>query len=274
MKNHEDIDFVFGSDDENHLIRNDADNERLDSLSHRITLISVILPCIIGIILVFGYFDIKSRVARVSHSGTQEVKNVSMDMERMISQLQVRNAKLEKLLGEKVSEIDRSISSLEKKLRKSEKNIDFLTVSRISKKEVNPKIKGLKSSLTSLRKELKSLSSETETLKNGTGKLGRQIDAADSQLIGILEELKQLEQLRNEINDIIVSSKGRLEQNDLDLALKKERIIYKVKIDQVREELKREIDLLKFAGTKKKAKGNKNPSQPLSSEIIEQDLTH
>ena len=164
MNEDEDMDFVFGSHEDDAQLRDEAIYGNIDKLGNRITLFAVILPCIIGIILVFGYFNIKSRVAQVSDSGSQEVKNVSRDMERVLSQLQVRHAKLEKKMNENIAEINQSISSLNQKIKQAKKSIDFLAASKANKKNLSPQIKKLRSSLASLTEDLQAVSAKTDTL--------------------------------------------------------------------------------------------------------------
>ena len=44
----------------------DADNLRIEKLSTRVTLVAVLIPCLLVVVLVIAYLDIKNRV---SHRG-------------------------------------------------------------------------------------------------------------------------------------------------------------------------------------------------------------
>jgi len=67
---------------------------KIEKLGNRITIISFILPCLIGAILVYVYMDINNRVVDAKDSGQSKIERVTQDMEIKINAVNVEIAKL------------------------------------------------------------------------------------------------------------------------------------------------------------------------------------
>ena len=63
---------------------------RLEKLAQRVTIISILLPVLIGIILVISYLDIKSRVSTLQDTGESAVQSLSKNLESRFSSLSVK----------------------------------------------------------------------------------------------------------------------------------------------------------------------------------------
>ena len=68
---------------------------RLEKLTQKVTIISILLPVLIGVILVISYLDIKSRVTTVQDTGESGVQSLSQNLESRFSSLSVKFAALE-----------------------------------------------------------------------------------------------------------------------------------------------------------------------------------
>ncbi len=90
----------FDSNDNN--VENDLESSgyheeintlKIDKLSNRITIISIIIPCLIGAILIFAYLDMKERVVDVDETKNTQVERISQQLEEKLNALDVKIAK-------------------------------------------------------------------------------------------------------------------------------------------------------------------------------------
>jgi hypothetical protein len=72
----------------------DVNTLRIEKLSNRVTLISVILPCLICAILVFAYLDMKERVVDVDTTKKLQVEKIAQQLEEKFNSLDLRIAKI------------------------------------------------------------------------------------------------------------------------------------------------------------------------------------
>ena len=100
------------------LHRQEIHDLRIEKLGHRITIISVILPCLVGAILFFAYLDIKDRVFSVQNSGQTEVKIISEDLEAKLNAMNVELAKVKLTLDSSLPDLSRTVDTVEAKFAK------------------------------------------------------------------------------------------------------------------------------------------------------------
>jgi chromosome segregation ATPase len=91
---------------------------RIDKLSNKITIISVIIPCLIGAILIYAYLDIKERVVDVDVTKQNQVDKVSQQLEEKLNALDVKIAKNRFDLDKTLPELDEKNKSLEGQVSK------------------------------------------------------------------------------------------------------------------------------------------------------------
>ncbi len=66
---------------------------RIDKLSNKITIISIIIPVMIGAIIVFAYLDMKERVVDVDQTKQSQVDKIARQLEEKLNALDVKIAK-------------------------------------------------------------------------------------------------------------------------------------------------------------------------------------
>ncbi|MDD9304843.1 MAG: hypothetical protein HUK40_21870 [Desulfobacter sp.] len=91
---------------------------KIEKLSQRITIISIILPCIIIAVLVFAYIDMKERVVDVDQSKGSQMAKVARDLETKLNALDVRIAKAKFELDEKLVLVEKKSQALENQAAK------------------------------------------------------------------------------------------------------------------------------------------------------------
>ena len=77
--------FRFNSDDQepDEFYQEEVKDLRIEKLSQRITLISILLPCLIAVAIYLGYRDLTGRVNQGRDSGNIEVQKLSIQMQEL-----------------------------------------------------------------------------------------------------------------------------------------------------------------------------------------------
>ncbi len=106
MTENESAKFRIRSDDnpEAHF-QEDNQGLKLDKLSRRLTLITILIPCLIGGILFLVYRDIQMRVGQVSDTGTSKVRTLSKDLESRYSSLSLKHGKFQVGFTKRISSV-------------------------------------------------------------------------------------------------------------------------------------------------------------------------
>lgn len=71
----------------------DTNHIKIEKLSRRITLISVLLPCLMGVIIFFAYLDMRGKVADANLNKQSEVEKISQQFQEQLSALDVKAEK-------------------------------------------------------------------------------------------------------------------------------------------------------------------------------------
>ena len=91
---------------------------KIDKLSNRVTIISVMLPVLIGVVMFFIYQDIKEQVVDADISKTSRVEILTRRAEEKLNALDVRIAKNRFDLDEKQPFLEKKLQSLESQTAK------------------------------------------------------------------------------------------------------------------------------------------------------------
>ena len=103
---------------EGEIFQQEANTLKIEKLSQRVTIISVIIPCIIIAILVFVYLDITEKVVDVDQTQANQMEQVSQDLEIKLNALDVRIAKATHELDEKLTVLESKRQALENQTAK------------------------------------------------------------------------------------------------------------------------------------------------------------
>lgn len=86
---------------------------KIDKLSNRVSIISIMLPVLIGVVMFFIYLDIKEQVVDADISKTNQVETLTRRAEEKLNALDVRIAKNRFDLDEKLPVLEKKLQSLE-----------------------------------------------------------------------------------------------------------------------------------------------------------------
>lgn len=237
-------------------------DSRIEKLSQRITLVSILIPCLIAVILFVAYLDLRKRVGGMHSAG----ETVSQDLDSRLSLVSEKQAKLE----------DMVIKKIEVELKAATTAIRYI---RSARKADNKTLKGAIASIEKragpARKDLENAASRIKVLDKNLTNLGKEVDKAKNDL--------------NKIQaDISLLFSAKIDEKALDNALNSKQKIYELKLKQMAVDLtdkvksiqkrikKIEMSMSSVAPTSKKPIPLKKPAEeiatPQPGTIIEEDI--
>jgi chromosome segregation ATPase len=194
----------LGDDVEDAEIPTSVNELRLEKISTRVTIISILIPVLIVIVLVIAYLDIKKRVLRTEDTGSMSVQNLSKDLESRFSSLSLRQAQLEEQLASLTEQNTQSTARIEVKLKELTDSLTTLNTTAASKKalqssigDVDKKLNNIGTGLEEVqsrvtaateqwRKNTEQWQVDLNSMKTATASFEVNVDAANKKL-GILE---------------------------------------------------------------------------------------
>ncbi|PID40749.1 MAG: hypothetical protein CR984_01560 [Proteobacteria bacterium] len=219
----------------------DVENLRLEKLGSRLTLITILIPCLLAVVLAVAYLDIKKRVTRTQTSGSVGVQKLSRDMEARFSNLSLKHTKLEQAFEAFNTKMDTAAASLHVNLKKAISKIDRIDEAKLDRtaaQTVTAKADEAMNAAVELKKNLASLSGAFDNFD----------DELSSQILLMAQAMKKdqsrLERMEKTLQGIETE---KLSKDAMNLALGLERLAIQ---EMVKDRL-REIDK-KMAGLIKK----------------------
>ncbi len=202
---------------------------QIQRLNLRITLLSILVPCLLGVILVFAYLELRDRLAQVQVTGSKEVRSLSEDVVDKTASLSDQYTELEKSL----SALRKSTASIREDLKRNQREMKKLIRSKADKK--------------ALEQAMKKHSAEVaETFSELQGVLHDQKQIVES-LEGVLRKevtgiVQAIERARNnaERQDSAINalSKRKIDKQELANILEDKWSSYQTTISMLKKEIK------------------------------------
>jgi chromosome segregation ATPase len=214
--------------------REDIDDFQVEKLSKRVTRISILIPCLIVVITLAVYFDLKKSISITDSTGILGVKGLSKELESKFSSLSLRQANLEDDLTKRIEAIEKSTASIQANLNKATTAIKYI---RSARKTDNEKFE---SSITTLDKKLSPLPGDLETmasdLKNIDNTVNNQL-ANISQIIGSAK--KDLTNIRADIDAL---KSATIDKKTVGVLLKNQQEAYQLALQKITRNLEDKIE--------------------------------
>lgn len=242
----------------------EADNFPIQKLKKRMTLISIFIPCLIIVIILVAYFDIKKNLFKVDSSGTMGVQALSKTLESKFSSLSIREANLEEAFGKKIESLEKTVGSLQKSVKEATTAIKHIRSARKSDNEkIEHSITEIDNTLATVPSHLAKISSDLKSLDLTFTK--KMTDLSQT----VKNSRDDLLKMRSEISSI---KSSKVDKNDLKSALKDQQEIYQIALRQLTVNLEEQINDLekrlkkldRTGASSGKQKENK-PNKTLSS---------
>lgn len=203
---------------------------RVEKLNQRITLLSILLPCLIAVALYFGYQNLSGRIGRGDDTGSQEIQRLTKEIDDLSKSFNDKlitfsttlstqdkdfGTSIEgRLLGlnQSIDKLQKNVKTLDEDLKRnfdeSQKIIEKLKISKADKKDLavavekfNTSIKPLQSELQKLKVIRKDLAGISADIKKLQGNLTKKLDAASAKSEQISQKYVQLEGSLKKMSD-------------------------------------------------------------------------
>ena len=208
--------FKIGSETERpeKIYQDELHDLRMEKLSHRVTLLTILIPCLIGVILIITYLDIKDLVTVSQTTGSQGMQALSEEVNSKFSQLSLKEAKLEETITQKLSALEKNTAVIQARLRTAQKAIVKTQAVMAPKSQVEQALADINQTLAPLPQKVEAASgyaqSVADTLSQKRATLTTSIEALNATTLKIPTEL-------------IALSAGKIDEETLDKRMQAER---------------------------------------------------
>lgn len=295
MKEENSPGFQFNGDDQDpdELYQEEMKDLRVEKLSQRITLFSILLPCLLAIILYFGYRDLKSRVSQSQDTGSVEIQRLSGELERLSKQfndklitfsttLSAHDKNFETSVSGKLNDLDKNIQALKKNidtvnsnlktlndnLKQTESTLEKLNASKADKENQAAEIAKVYTALQPLQDEVKSFASIHKNLQTATSdikNLERKLTSDLSKIEASTENSrKEFDQLQTSVNTLLTQ---KIDKDTFDLELLKIRKQYQRLISQAMATLNQRLDSIQEDLGNKQSQSSSRQKTPTTSSV-------
>ena len=183
--------FRFNADDQEagEFYHEEMKDLRVEKLGQRITLISILLPCLIAVAIYLGYRDLTGRVNQGQDSGNIEVQKLSKQMEALSKTFNEKLITISKTLSAQDQDFGNSISSnlntindnievlnenmrsLNESLKRTKSALKKIDEAKADKKSQEAAITKLEADLDPLKNEFQSLADIRGDIKSVSSKI-------------------------------------------------------------------------------------------------------
>ncbi|RPH51807.1 MAG: hypothetical protein EHM85_05190 [Desulfobacteraceae bacterium] len=207
-------------------IREEKKEIRIEKLNQRVTIISILIPCIIAILLVVSYLDIKNKIMGVHDSGSMEVRNLSKAIDKKTAELSSQYSKLEESFEKKTATLKTEFQNSVKDIKEE----------KAEKTEVVNSITGISRQISVLRNDLLAFSYKNKGM-----------EAVFSQKI--MDIIKNLDKIENDIVKLNSGIAGILvskaDKKEMEASIKNEQKRYQNEINRLAGDIEDKIDSIR-----------------------------
>ncbi len=194
-------------------IPTDVDDLRIEKLSHRMTMITILIPVLLVVVLAITYMDIKKRVIQTEDSGQLTAENLSKDLESRFENLTMAQRLIEENLARLKDQSDQSVAKVQINLKKLDDRLKSTGRKMVSQKD-------MKATATKLDQNVDNVSKSVEELKVQMAQITETLQPRITELQNALSENKtQMNQLNQSLSAM---EQNKIDKAALDLALKLE----------------------------------------------------
>lgn len=210
----------------------DAEHLRIEKLSTRVTLVSVLIPCLLVIVLGIAYLDIKNRVFSTQSTGSMGVQNLSRDLESRFSSLSLKQAKLEKQLAENTKGVETATAALQVNLKKSITELKSITDAKADRSALTAASKKSGTAVANLQNEMAALNEAFEKFD----------EELAGQILRMAEGLKKDQDRLTAFENVVQRlDSEKLSKESMNLALGLERLGWKELIKEKNREVEKKL---------------------------------
>lgn len=230
-----------------------VDEMRLEKISTRVTIISIMIPVLIAIVLVIAYLDIKKRVVQTEDEGSMSFQNLSADLESRFSSLSLRQARLEEQLTSLVDRNEQALARIEVKLKKLEETTQALPGNLAAKKD-------LKTAVADVEKKLNNIA---DGFEESQGQLSTSVEQWRAELVQLRAALAEADlKMTNMSEKVATVEAEKMDKPAMELALSLEALKIKQALKSAIDELSGRLNLIEKDMKSLKNQVARPPSSP------------
>lgn len=169
------------------VFRQELNELKIEKLGNRITIISVILPCLICVIVWFAYMDIKDRMVDVHDTGQNEVQDVADALGTKINAMTVDMAKIQHQLETTLKDLESGMAELA--TTKAEKTEVKADLSRLEKSLTDQGAATSQSIENELKKALNATESKAAEALAKTAEMEKSLGKKTTELDAVIKEM-------------------------------------------------------------------------------------
>lgn len=209
-----------------------VDELRIEKLSHRVTLISILIPVLIVVVLVIAYLDMKKRVTQTEDTGQMTAESLSKDVESRFDTLTKTQRLLEENLARLKDQTDQSVAKVQVNLKKLDDRFKSSNRKMVSRKDMKTATAKLDQGLGNVSQSIEELKLQLSQL---TTSLQPQISALEKTLTENKAQMVQLEGMLTNLDQ------NKIDKAAMELAVKLEALkikqVYKVQLEDFQSRL-------------------------------------
>lgn len=211
---------------------------KIEKLSQRVTLITILIPILIAVIVVVSYLDIKQKVVQTQTTGTIGVQNLSKDLESRFSSLSLRQASLEDEIKKQTEIFDKNQAEYAIQRKKFENKITGLTEQTADKKELKEITKRFDAVFETLHEEIAAEHKALESIETSATQTLNQVKSLNEET---QQKFETISKTTAENAELVAA---KLDKKQLDLALKIRDLKLQEQFQQQTDALRQEISRL------------------------------
>lgn len=209
-----------------------VDELRIEKLSHRVTLISILIPVLIVVVLVIAYMDMKKRLTQTEDTGQMTAESLSKDVESRFETLAQAQRLLEENLARLKDQTDQSVAKVQVNLKKLDDRLKSSSRKMVSRKDMQTTTAKLDQGLGNVSQSIEELKLQMSRL---TTSLQPQVAALEKALTENKAQMVQLEGMLTNLEE------KKIDKAAMELAVKLEALkikqVYKVQLEDLQSRL-------------------------------------
>ena len=207
------------------------DVEELEAvkINKRITRTALLTITLMGVIILFAYIDLKKNLSKMSSSGNTEIQTLSNGMHSKFSSLLLQQAKLEKILADKITPLEKTVGSMQADLKEQSTAIKQIrSAIKSDNKKTADAIEAIEKTVTPLSITLENLASDVNGFKQ---KYSNELSNLSRMATDVQRHIRKLQ------SDTASLSSSQIDKKRLDIELSNERSIYQKRLGQFQSDM-------------------------------------
>lgn len=257
---------------------------RVEKLSQRVTLLSILLPCLMAVALYFAYQDLSDRVSRSHDTGSLEVQRLTKELEDLSknfneklinfsttlstqdkdfgTSIEGRLFAINKNIGELQNKFKSLNENLKRDLKQNQETIERLKASKADKKSQAVAVEKINAAIKPLKKELQTLKTIRQDLKTVSGDIKKLESKLTKKLAAVTANTEQVGKEYEQFQASLTKLSGKtIDQDTLALEVFKLKKNFQSQLSEEVSDLNQRLDSIqkeidgieKISGTQKQS---------------------